>query len=75
MVLVIHGAGPEGWRAETPKMKFIIINLPFDTLSVSPLIVKKKKLWAIIGEDEAGGTASVYWDGKKYKWLEGASSK
>ena len=75
MVLVIHGAGKEGWRAETPKMKFVIINLPFDSLSIAPLMVKKKKVMAIMGEEETGGTSSCYWDGKKYKWAEGASSK
>jgi len=75
MVLVIHGAGKEGWRAETPKMKFVIINLPFDSLRVAPLMVKKKKLTAIVGEEESGGSSSVYWDGKKYKWNEGAGSK
>lgn len=74
MVLVIHGAGKEGWRAETPKMKFVIINLPFDSLRVAPLMVKKKKVAAIVGDEESGGSSSVYWDGKKYKWNEGAGS-
>ena len=73
MVLVIHGAGREGWRAETPKAKFVIINVSFDSLSIAPVMVKKKKLMAIMAEQEGMGTASVYWDGKKYKWLEGAS--
>ena len=75
MVLVIHGAGKEGWRAETPKLKFVIINLPFDSLRVAPLMVKKKKVSVIIGEEESGGSSSVYWDGKKYKWNEGAGNK
>jgi hypothetical protein len=74
MILVIHGAGKEGWRAETPKMKFVIINLPFEKLSVAPLAIKKKKkVMAIMAEEQGMGTSSVYWDGKKYKWLEGAS--
>ena len=29
VVLVIHGAGAEAWRAEKPKAKYVIINLPF----------------------------------------------
>ena len=73
MLLVIHGAGKEGWRAETPKEKFVIINLSFESLSIAPLVLKKKKVMAIMAEDDTGGTASVYWDGKKYKWGEGAS--
>ncbi|MGH9669221.1 MAG: hypothetical protein ACRD3A_03825 [Terriglobales bacterium] len=72
MILVIHGAGKEGWRAETPKEKFVIVNLPFEKLSVAPLMVKKKKVLAIMAEEAAGGSSNVYWDGKKYKWGEGA---
>lgn len=73
MVLVIHGAGKEGWRAETPKEKFVIINLPFESLSIAPMMVKKKKkVMAIMAEEDAGGTSSTYWDGKKYKWAAGA---
>jgi hypothetical protein len=74
MILVIHGAGKEGWRAETPKEKFVIVNLPFEKLSIAPLMVKKKKVMAIMAEEGDGGTSSVYWDGKKYKWTEGAGS-
>lgn len=72
MVLVIHGAGKEGWRAETPKEKFVIINLPFEWLSIAPMMVKKKQVMAIMAEEDAGGTSSTYWDGKKYKWAAGA---
>ena len=73
MVLVIHGAGAEGWRAETTKEKFIIINLPFESLSIAPMMLKKKKqVMAIMAEEDAGSTSSTYWDGKKYKWAAGA---
>lgn len=70
MLLVIHGAGKDSWRAETPKAKFVIINLPFDKLSIAPFMVKKKKVMAIMAEEEAMGASAVYWDGKKYKWAE-----
>ncbi len=62
-VLVVHN-----WRA--PKAKFVIINLPFDSLSTGRVAIKKKK-GAVnsIHAVEVGGLASdVYWDGKKYKW-------
>jgi hypothetical protein len=75
MVLVIHGAGPEAWRAETPKLKFVIINLPFELLRVAHVTVKKKKISVIVGDDEDGSAASVYWDGKKYKWNESGGAK
>jgi hypothetical protein len=63
-VLVVHN-----WRA--PKEKFVIINLPFDSLEVGRIAVKKKKKIAVntIHAIELGGLGSdVYWDGKKYKW-------
>ena len=74
MILLIHGAGKEAWRAETPKGKFVMVNLPFEKLSLAPLMVKKKKVLSNLAEEPAGGTSNVYWDGKKYKWTEGASS-
>jgi hypothetical protein len=62
-VLVVHN-----WR--TPKLKFVIINLPFDSLSVGRIAIKKKKTTVnSIHAVELGGLGSdVYWDGKKYKW-------
>ena len=75
MLLIIHGAGPEGWRAEKPKAKYVIINLPFEFLSIAPVVVdkkKKKKVMGIMAEEADGASSSCYWDGKKYKWSEGA---
>ena len=65
-VLVVHN-----WRA--PKAKFVIVNLPFDSLSVGKTAIKKKKITvSTIHATEAGGLGSdVYWDGKKYKWKHG----
>lgn len=60
-VLVVHN-----WRA--PKAKFVIINLPFDHLSLLRLARKKKTLDAIHAEETGGLAADVFWDGKKYKW-------
>jgi hypothetical protein len=76
-VLIIHGAGPEAWRAETPKAKFILINLPFKQLLVKKLTVHKKTVMAIYAEEahEGEGTVSaVFWDGKKYKYQPVGSS-
>jgi hypothetical protein len=47
VLLVIHGVGPEAWRAEKPKAKFVIINLPFKQIAVKKLTVKKKTFMAI----------------------------
>src|SRR6202047_1487040 len=76
VLLVIHGVGPEAWRAATPKAKFVIINLPFKQVSVKKLSVKKKTVMAIY-VDETGGdrmTSATFWDGKKYRYQPIGSS-
>ena len=70
VLLIIHGAGKEAWRAATPKAKFVIINLPFRQIAVKKLTVKKKTVMAIYA-DETGGdhmTSATFWDGKKYRY-------
>jgi hypothetical protein len=72
-LLIIHGAQKDAWRAEAPKAKFLLINLPFKTLSVKRLALKKKTILGIYMEEqgEGEGTSSVlYWDGKKYKYQQ-----
>jgi hypothetical protein len=60
-ILVLHN-----WRA--PKAKFVIINLPFDSLSVARVARKKKALNSIRAMETGGLASDVYWDGRKYKW-------
>ena len=70
-LLIIHGADKDGWQAEKPKAKFLLINLPFKTLAVKRLTQKKKSILAIYMEEkgESEDTSSVvFWDGKKYKY-------
>jgi len=70
-LLIIHGAEGGAWRAEKPKAKFLLINLPFKTLAVKRLDLKKKTILGIYMEEtgEGGDSSSVvYWDGKKYKY-------
>jgi hypothetical protein len=72
-LLIIHGAGSEAWHAETPKAKFLLINLPFKTLAVKRLTLKKRTTLGIYMEETGEGenTSSVlYWDGKKYKYQQ-----
>jgi hypothetical protein len=76
VLLVIHGAGPEAWRAAAPKAKFVIINLPFKQIAVKKLSMKKKTVMAIYA-DETGGdrmTSAIFWDGKKYRYQPIGSS-
>ena len=72
-LLIIHGAEKNTWRAETPKAKFLLINLPFKTLTVKRLATKKKTILGIYMEETGEGesTSSVlFWDGKKYKYQQ-----
>lgn len=70
VLLIIHGADSDAWRAETPKAKFVIINLPFKQVAVKHVQIKKKLVTAIYSE-ETGATEStsvIFFDGKKYKY-------
>ena len=76
-LLIVHGAGADAWRAESPKAKFLLINLPFKTLTVKRLATKKRTILGIYMEEQGEGedTSSVlYWDGKKYKYQQLGSS-
>lgn len=70
-LLIIHGADKDAWQAETPKAKFLLINLPFKTITVKRFAVKKRTVLGVYMEEQGEGenTSSVlFWDGKKYKY-------
>ncbi len=76
VLLIIHGAGKEGWHAATPKAKFVIVNAPFDSLNLTKIARKKKDVIAALSLVEGEGeTSNLYWDGKKWKWQEGAAGQ
>ncbi|HXY16160.1 MAG TPA: hypothetical protein VEI26_16830 [Terriglobales bacterium] len=69
-LLIIHGTGADAWHTSSPKAKFMIVNLPFKTVYVKRLGLKKKEHMAIY-IDETGGdamTSVLFWDGKKYRY-------
>src|SRR5215475_5739172 len=70
VVLVIHGAGAEAWRADTPKAKYVIINLPLKRIAVKKLQLRKRQVNAIfaVEADASAGDSVVFWDGKQYKY-------
>jgi hypothetical protein len=76
VLLVIHGSGPEAWRAATPKAKFVIVNLPFKQIAVKKMMLKKKAVMAIYAEETGGDrmTSAIFWDGKKYRYRPMGSS-
>jgi len=70
-LLIIHGVGKDAWRSSAPKPKFLLINLPFKTLTVKRLSTKKKAILAVFMEEQGEGedTSSVlFWDGKRYRY-------
>lgn len=72
-LLIIHGEEKDSWRAEKPKAKYLLINLPFKTLAVKRLALKKKTILGIYMEEHGEGedtSSVVYWDGKKYKYQQ-----
>lgn len=77
VLLIIHGDGKDGWRAEKPKGKYVIINLEFDTLYPTKVNIAKKKkkekpdlVGAVHIEDKEGNGSVIFYDGKKYRWRE-----
>lgn len=71
-LLVIHGAEKDGWQAEKPKAKFLLINLPFKTVTVKHYALKKKGILGIYMEEQGEGenmASVVFWDGKKYRYV------
>ncbi len=70
-LLIVHGVGAEAWRSDKPKTKFLLINLPFKTLAVKRLALKKKTVLGIYMEEKGEGeqtSSVVFWDGKKYRY-------
>ncbi len=70
-LLVVHGVGPQAWRSDKPKPKFVLINLPFKTVTMKRLALKKRMVLGIYMEEQGEGEATssvVFWDGKKYHY-------
>jgi hypothetical protein len=62
-VVIIHD-----WHSNVPKGKFVIVNLPFEELATANVPYKKKTLVGLAATEYGGLSATVFWDGKKYKW-------
>jgi hypothetical protein len=72
VVLVIYGTGHDAWQSATPKAKFVIVNLPYRTISVRKIQMKKKTIEAIYGEESGDTTeqnSAVFFDGKKFHYV------
>jgi hypothetical protein len=71
VVLIIYGAGQNSWRSATPKAKFVIVNLPFRTLSVRKMRLRKKTIEAVYVEEagDMGESSALFFDGKKFRYV------
>ena len=70
-LLIVHGVGAEAWRSAKQKPKFLLINLPFQTLTVKRLELKKRIVLGVYMEEQGEGEATssvIFWDGKKYHY-------
>jgi hypothetical protein len=72
-LLLIQGAGKDAWRSENPKAKFVIINLPYKTISVKRYVTKKRTILGVYVEERGEGESTssvIFWDGKKYRYQQ-----
>jgi len=60
-ILVLHSV-------QAPKLKFVLVNVPFVKIRMGHMMKKKKPIAAIEVTDETGVEAAIYFTGKKYKW-------
>jgi hypothetical protein len=70
-LLIVHGVGQNAWRSDKTKPKFMLINLPFKTLAVKKLALKKRTILGIYMEEQGEGeqtSSVVFWDGKRYRY-------
>jgi hypothetical protein len=68
VILILHGAQDGGWQAAQPKAKFVVVNLPYNRISLSHMLLHKKPIGAVAAEEPDRVSSVVYWDGKKYKY-------
>jgi len=74
-LLIIHGAGPQAWRSPNPKEKFVIINVPFEQVTLSRTMLKKTPIDAIRVEESDTISSVIFWDGKRYRYLPGGGAE
>src|ERR1700675_943095 len=70
-VLIIHGGGPDGWRSATPKEKYGIVNLPYRTISVRKMKLRKRTIEAVYIEEagEFNESSALFFDGRKFRYV------
>ena len=71
VMLIIQGTGTDAWRSPKPKAKYVIVNLPYKTVSVRKMHLKKKTIDAVYVEEagDMGESSAVFFDGKKFRYI------
>ncbi|HZI56327.1 MAG TPA: hypothetical protein VFF39_06105 [Verrucomicrobiae bacterium] len=69
-LLAIFGSGKEAWHSSTPKAKFVLVNVPFDSVEVGRMLISKKKppIFIIKALEAQVMDSAVWWDAKKKRW-------
>ncbi len=65
-ILIIHS-----WQKPTPKAKYVLINLPFETWDTTKKVLKKRTISVLEIQETSGMGAILAFDGKKYRWEPG----
>jgi hypothetical protein len=71
VVLIIHGVGLETWHAASPKAKFVIVNLPYRSITIRKMKLRKRTIEAVYVEEagENGDCSALFFDGKKFRYV------
>lgn len=69
-LLIIFGSGADAWHAAMPKAKFVLVNVPFDSVEVGRMLISKKKppIYMIKALEARLMDSAVFWDAKKKRW-------
>jgi hypothetical protein len=71
VALIIHGSGTDAWRSSKPKAKYVIVNLPYKSLSVRKIQINKKHVIEGVYVEEAGEmgeSSAVFFDPKRFRY-------
>jgi hypothetical protein len=71
VVLVIDGTGKDTWHSASPKAKYVIVNLPYKTISVKKMKLRKRTIEAMYIEEagEFGNSSALFFDGRKFRYV------
>lgn len=70
LLLIVHS-----WRSEKPKAKFVVVNLPFDNLTMTRGTLKKKARSFLVATEVGVMQSTLFWDGKKYRYAPGTGEE